>query len=502
MKYGILIAVFIYELVTIFGVGWWLARREAGKRHQEGDFTLGGRSLPVGVVAATMALTVLGTAHILGVFEMAWFMGAAAVWFSIAHVILLVVVCLSTGLWVRRMGVTTVPEILENFFGKTTRIVVSCVMAGVIWGILTLETQGIGIVIASMTGWTITEGAIAGGIIGIFYVVLAGMKEVGWINLINAVVMYIGLILATIFIAFKLPGGSYDSVAQYYQNDGQQWMLSIYGNADIMLTFALGTVIAVVFSQGISQMLLQTAMAAKSEVTIKKALWIAAPVNGLFGVFAVVLGLAAKSIPEFNALGPKMATMSMLVGYLPEWLSALLLASFLAAILSTFAMTALTPATIFSMDIYKNLFNPSASEADITRVTRVTIVVLAVVAMAVASFLPPILAAINWLFSWLVPVFWIFLFGLFWKRSQTAALLTLTLSWMANSAWSFTSLPQLLDLAGLPNAYVTLAVTFVVGIVSNATLNGKVGYFRSREYADVHQSPSKEEALSTQGDGV
>ena len=163
MKYGILIAVFIYELVIILGVGWWLTHREAGKRDQEGNFTLGGRSLPVGVVAATMALTVLGTAHILGVFEMAWFMGAAAVWFSIAHVILLVVVCLSTGLWVRRMGVTTVPEILENFFGKMTRIVVSCVMAGVIWGILTLETQGIGIVIASMTGWTITEGAIAGG---------------------------------------------------------------------------------------------------------------------------------------------------------------------------------------------------------------------------------------------------------------------------------------------------------------------------------------------------
>jgi len=97
MQYGIIIAVFIYELAVIAGVGWYLARKEAGQVHQEGDFALGGRSLPVSVVAVTMALTVLGTAHILGVFEMAWTLGASAVWFSIAHVILPVVVCASTG---------------------------------------------------------------------------------------------------------------------------------------------------------------------------------------------------------------------------------------------------------------------------------------------------------------------------------------------------------------------------------------------------------------------
>lgn len=477
MNYGILIAVVLYELITIFGIAWWLSRKEANKSTQEGEFTLGGRSLPVGVVAATMALTVLGTAHILGVFEMTWYMGASAVWFSIAHVILLVMVCLTTGLWVRRMGVTTVPEILETFFGKSTRLLVSCVMAAVIWGILTLETQGLGIVLASMTGWEITEGAIVGGVIGIFYVILAGMKEVGWINLINSVVMYIGLILATIFLAFKLPGGNFDSVAQHYQSDGQNFMLSIYGNSDIMLTFALGTIVAVVFSQGISQMLLQTAMAAKSEKTIKKALWIAAPVNGLFGVFAVVIGLTAKTIPEFNVLGPKMAATSMLVAYLPEWLAALLLASFLAAILSTFAMTALTPATIFSMDIYKNLYNPSATEADIARVTRITIILLSITAIAVASFLPPILAAINWLFAWLIPVFWIFIFGLFWKRSETAALLTLSVAWFINCLWSFSSIPAQLNLVGVPNSYVTLAATLVVGILANLLCNGEKGYF-------------------------
>lgn len=74
-------------------------------------------------------------------------------------------------------------------------------------------------------------------------------------------------------------------------------------------------------------MLLQVAMAAKDEGTIKKALWIAAPLNGMFGIFAVVIGLTAKSLPEFSALGPKVASTTTLVSYLPPWLAALLLAS-------------------------------------------------------------------------------------------------------------------------------------------------------------------------------
>ncbi|NIB40886.1 sodium:solute symporter family protein [Pseudomaricurvus alkylphenolicus] len=492
MQYGIIIAVFVYEIAVIAGVGWYLARKEAGHAHQEGDFALGGRSLPVSVVAVTMALTVLGTAHILGVFEMAWTLGASAVWFSIAHVILLVVVCASTGLWVRRMGVSTVPEILETFFGRNTRLLVSCVMAGVIFGILTIETQGIGIIIASMTGWEISNGAVIGGIVGIFYVVLAGIKEVGWVNLVNAVVMYIGLILATVFLAFKLPGGSYESVANYYTDTGNDFMLSIYGTPEILLTFGLGTVIAVVFSQGINQMLLQPTMAAKDEKTIKKALWIAAPVNGLFGVFAVVIGLAAKSMPEFEALGPKVAATTMLVNLLPGWLAALLLASFLAAILSTFAMTSLSPATIFTMDIYKRLYRPDADEAECTRVIRITIVVLAAIAMAVAAYLPPILAAMNWLFSWLVPIFWVVVFGFIWKRSAAAAILTLISAWLTNSAWSFTSLPEVLGMASVANAYVTLGVTLVVGVVANLMFPGQAGYFRSDEY---HQKFNAELAV-------
>ena len=309
------------------------------------------------------------------------------------------------------------------------------------------------------------------------------MKEVGWINLINAILMYVSLILATIYIAMGLPDG-FSTVSDYYVSSDQSHMLTLFGPTELLLTFALGLFVAVNFSVPVSQFFVQVALSAKNERTISRALWIAVPLNGLFGVFTVVLGMTAKAIPEFNALGPKIAAPTMLVQMLPTWLASLLLASFLAAVLSTFAMTCLAPATIFSMDLYKRLYNRDATEADTARVTRYAIIGLAIAAMAVASFLPPILASIGWLLAWMIPVMWMVFSGLFWRRSNSAAATTLVAAWVVNMAWSFTSLPQALGAQQLPNAYAVLVTTVVVGVISNLlSRSSAAGYFRSADYS-------------------
>ena len=49
MNIGILVAVLVYEVVIILGVGLWLARRDATHAAHEGDFALAGRHLPLRV---------------------------------------------------------------------------------------------------------------------------------------------------------------------------------------------------------------------------------------------------------------------------------------------------------------------------------------------------------------------------------------------------------------------------------------------------------------------
>lgn len=483
MNITLIASVLAYELILIIGVGYYIARQTKNKHaHNDSEFTHGGRQLGVSVIAATLALTVLGTPHIMGIFEMSWNMGATAMWFSIAHVILLVIVCLSTGLWMRRTGVNSVPQLLEDLYGPFIRVIVGCVMAGSIFGVLTLETQGLAILLSAMTGWDVHSSAIAGGILGILYVVLAGIKEVGWINVINAVLMYISVILATLFIAYQLPNHDFSSVTEFYVSNNNADMLTIFGPPELMWTFAFGLVIALVFSQPANQPLLQVCMSAKSEKTIIKALWIAAPINGMFGVFICVIGLTAKSIPEFEVLGAKTAATTMLVQLLPTWLVILLVGSFMAAILSSFAMTALAPATIFSNDIYKRFYKPEASEKDIATVTRIVIIILAIVAVMVGSFLPKILASVGWVLAWLMPVLWLLVSGLFWKRSTIGAGITLISVWVINTLWSFTHVAEWLNMQDIPNSYVMLVATLLIGTVTNILCPGLPKYFGSIEY--------------------
>lgn len=486
MNYGVVISVVIYELVVILGCAVWLKikeKKQAAAPTDE-DFALGGRNMGVIVLAPTIALTVLGSAHITGVFEMSYNMGAIAIWFSLAHVIMIVVACFGTGLWVRRLGVVTVPQIIKDMYGPGVAIAISCVMAGQVWGVLTLECQGLGIVVSSLTGWNITQAVIVGGILGILYVVFAGMKQVGAVNVINATIMYIGLIIATIYVAGKLPGGNFDFIEEAIPNSegGAEFMLSIFGNADLMITFAVGNIIAVTFCQSISQMLMQTMMSAKDEKTIKKSVWLAAPLNGMFGVFAVILGLAARALPEYSQYGAKLAATNMLVDMLPMWIAVLLLAALLAAILSTFAMTALTSATIWVHDIYKGYINPDADEKKLANMTRVLIIVLAAAALAVSVALPEILNAINWVFAWIVPVFWIVVFGLFWKRNSKVAGTALAVSWIFNVIWSLTPLPASIGgfIGGLTNPYVTLILSLVILIIGNLACKGEPGYFKAQ----------------------
>ncbi|MDR1250554.1 MAG: hypothetical protein LBK62_00140, partial [Treponema sp.] len=368
----------------------------------------------------------------------------------------------------------------------------ACVMAGLIWGILTLETQGLGIIINTLTGWSIVTGCVVGGILGVFYVALAGMEEVGAVNVINAVVMYIGLIIAVIVIALGLPGGNFDTVRAFYDGslpyNGPE-NISIFGNSSLFINFAIVQVITVVFSQGINQQLLQCCISAKDEQTVKRSVWLAAPVNGLFGAFIIIIGLTAKADPEYFAMGGKAFGMAYIANHTPPIVAVFVLAALLAAVLSTFAMTTLTPSTVFAIDIYKRYFNPAANEKQIAKVIRILIVILGAFAVFISTFLPNILGAINWLFAWTVPVFWLFVTGIFWKRSKSVALATLIITWIVNIIWTFIVQNPALGIAGdnfvlnLANGYVTLVVSLVVLIIGNIAVgdNAEPPYFNIPE---------------------
>ena len=461
--------VILYNVIVIGGIGLYL-------RHQEKlsggviDMANGGRDANLAMFSITLAITYLGSAHVYGLMEMSFAIGAVALWFCFGHTILMCVICLGTGRWVRRLGCSTIPELIGTMYGKQLRTITACVGAMVVFGLVTLETQALGIGITAISGWSLGWSAVVGAVIGTAYVMMGGIKQTMWVNLVNAVVMYGSIIIAGIYLTFVLPNG-WDGVSDFYVQHDQAFKLSVFATPDLLASFALASIFSVVFSQSVNQQGMAAAMSAKDEKTIRRSLWIAAPINGLFGVFPVLCGLAAATIPEFAELGPKLAGATMVVKLLPTWLVILLQAGFLGALLSTFAMSALAPATIFAKDIVganvKGGLTPVAEKKLIQKV----ILIIGVIGAALTFFnQPSVILAITWLFAWLVPLFFIIVAGLFWKRSAPAAFTVVVWSWVVNCAWSIKPLKDaIVDIVPafgvLENAHIAAIVAFLTTII-------------------------------------
>lgn len=489
MNTSVIIAVVIlYEIVSIGGCALYLKMKErknkGGQAAAGDDFSTGGQSMTWPVVGASLALSLLGTVKIFGIMQQAINLGAVVAWFSIATIFPLIMISLGTGRWVRRLKVATMPELFGKMYGQKIRLFVCAVIALQTFVILTIETQGLGTVFNALSAGkvSVAMGAIIGGIIGIFYVIIAGMKEVGMVNVVNVIVMYVGLIAAAIILGHVLPGNGWSDFEAYFMSGGQEHMLNFFGAPGVFFSFALNNILALLCAQSVSQMGVQSAITARSEKDIKRAVLVSAPVNGIFGLITMTMGLAGKymvetgnlSLPEgVKATGQAIGT-QVIIQMMPGWVVCLLLAAFLGAILSTFAITTMALGSIFLNNIYI-LKHRDASEKQKTMVVRIMIVITGVVAMAIASKLPNIINSANWSFAWITPLFFTLVFGLFWKQSRVGAAATMGVSWIVILLYTFTPLPSVLGIT-LPLIYIVLIVCIVVGVISYAVTKGERGY--------------------------
>ena len=486
MNVPVLVMVLIYEFIVCIGIGVFLLIRDKRKAAlNEGDsFALAGRSMGYATLIPTMTLTAIGNAHFTGLMEMSSGVGVTAMWFCFANTVHFVILCLCTGPWIRKLGVATVSGAIEKMYGKKVCLAVACIMSGVTFGVMTVECQGMGLILSALTSTPLATAIIIAGIFGICYVIIAGMKEVGSVNLINIIVLYIGVILAVIFIGAGLPGGNFDSVKLALEgaNGETAFMNKLFASPSLWFSFALSNIFACAFYGPVSQANCQAPMSAKSTKMIRRSLWIVAPINALFGVFTVMIGLTAKANPSYAGMAPAAAGLQLMIDKLPPVVCALILAAALAACLSSFAMTALGCGTMFGYDIYKGLFKPKATEKQVTWAIRVVVVILCAVAIAISVGISSIVGAMNWLFAWVAPVFWMFIFGLFWKRSAKVAGISMAITWIANSLWSLTSLPALFGTTAdaVPNPYITAGVSLICILIGNLIVEGKPGLWSKK----------------------
>ena len=456
MSTQLLIIVIYFVLTILIGV--------IASRKSKSSDSFHGAGLGVIMCVAAGTGEWLGGTSTTGVAEYGFMYGISGAWYTISNGIGVIILALFLAKLYRSLNTVTVPGIVENYLGTDARMVSSVLLIFVMIMVGTSQVIAIGTLGVSLLGLEYMTSVILFGIGIIVYTLAGGMNAVASTNVLHLFTMYGGVILA-LFVVNR------DVV-------GLQALSTALPAVPYFSWFGIGVpkvsswIIASILGACTAQAGIQPILAAKDEIVAKKAAIITAILVAPFGILTALLGMAARvKFPELE--NAKMALPTLMMSMQPV-VGGIVLASIIAAILSTISPIILASGTMFTKDLYEKKINPTAGDAKVLRVARLSTAIAGIVCIGLAILMygsTMILDMVYFAYTIRGSLFVILLLAIYLKkRSQKAAIISMIITavvgifWVAYNAitGSFPIHPSFTE------TYASVIVAFVSAMVLNA----------------------------------
>lgn len=461
----------VYIAIIIF-VGIWVSREKKGHTKDSSDYFLASKSLPWWAIGASLIASNISAEQFVGMQGSGFAMGLAIStyeWMAAATLIIVGIFFLPVFL---EKQIYTMPQFLEKRFDARVRtslavfwllLYIFVNLSSVLYlGALNLET---------ILNIPFTTGMIGLAVFALLYSLYGGLKAVAWTDVIQVVFLVIGGLVTTI-LALELvgKGNVLEGISQLRQEapnhfsmifskgefaipDGKGGSTDAYVNLPGLSVLIGGMWIANIGYWGFNQYITQRALAAKNVNEARNGLLFAGFLKILMPLIVVIPGIAMYIlVNREGGLGEFTTAMTdsttnmiksdkaypVLLNILPIGLKGLSFAALTAAIVSSLASMINSTATIFTMDIYRNYINKTASESNLVTTGRV----VGVLALILSMIIAPQLSSFDQVFQFIQDfsgyvtpaVVAIFMMGIFWKRTSAnaalaVAVVAIPLSW-------------------------------------------------------------------------
>ncbi len=160
-------------------------------------------------------------------------------------------------------------------------------------------------------------------------------------------------------------------------------------------------------------------------------------------------------VPELS--DPELATPTMILTLLPIGITGIVIAAYIAAVMSTADSCLIGPVTIFTHDIYGKYLKPHATDAERVRVARILTLTLGALAITLAYAVPNVLDLILFAYTFGAAALFFPMLGLLFWRGATAsgAFWSMVLGGGCAVIWT---------LAGEPGGFASSYVGWVVSL--------------------------------------
>lgn len=395
-----IIIVFSVYLLVLFGIALW-SRGET--RTMQGYF-IAGKKLPPWVVAFSTNATGESGWLMLGLTGMGYAVGVQALWVVVGEVVGISLAWLLVSRRLKRMSdasdAITVPDVLVGRFGDRNHVLrglstlIIVVMVGTY---VAAQMVASGKAFSGFTGLSYTHSVILGAVVVVAYTCIGGYKAVAWTDLVQGVLMWLGLIIVPM-VAIAYAGGWQAVTTALHLQDPR--LLDPWGpqGAGVGGMIAIVSFLAIGWGfLGVPQLMVRF-MSARSEASLVPAMRLSVFVILCFDLGAVLTGMAGRAL--FPGLEDQESILPVLATNLfsPLFVG-LILVVVMAAIMSTVDSLVILASSAVVRDFMQKIMGSRQPDHVLTRYGKLLTLLIGALGMVFALHQTPL---IFWfvLFSW------------------------------------------------------------------------------------------------------
>lgn len=431
-----LIVIIVYFVVII---GLSVYRRLA---KTELDFFLADRKFPHWILAVSFAASWFGGASALVSADKAYAGGWSAYFVMGGPTIVSALVLLSLAGRIRILGPISQPEITENRYSRTARIIQSVI----IWWYMSTWAASQMIAAAGFVSGFFGMAYVTALLIIVavvwFYCMFGGFKSVVTTDLGQFVWIVVALLIVGIAAAVNF--GGFGKVAQIVKAQDNTKFFNVFGNFKYSLFYIISFAFAWVISAEIWQRFSAARTVADARKISRGALYINIPLY----LVVVVIGMMAVGLLDGKDLGGEHVMTRIILGYVPPVFAGIAFAGLLAAVMSTMDTAINTGSLVLTEDFYHRLINRKASERSILIFARIAATIMALLGILIAVLVRDLLWVL-WMASDILAagVFWPLVLGMYTKWGTNQGAVASMLAGSLYVLWQY-----LIDLGvGLPS---------------------------------------------------
>ncbi len=427
-----LIAVVLLYLAVTIAIGLIAARRV----HDSKDFVVAGRRLPLHMSVATVFATWFGAETVLSVsatFAKDGLDGIPGDPFGATTCLILAALLFARLFY--RMNLLTIGDFYKRRFGKHVEVLVSgsIVMSYLGWTSAQITALGLVIHVLSQNVVALDQAIVIGGVVVMGYTIFGGMWAVAFTDLLQTVVITVGLSLVAVLVGQRAGGAevviaraSADGMFEFFPSDPAAWGAM----AGAFFAFAFGSIP--------QQDVFQRMTSAKDEDTAKWGTIIGGLMYLCFAFVPIYIVYAAvvanpeisRVFADEDARVIQRVLPDLLLRETPFWAQALFFGALMSAILSTASGALLAPAALFTENIIRPFWAGTIRDEKFLLALRLVLVSFTMIAIVFAldsrsTMYEMVQDSSN---VTLVGAFVPLLAGAWWKRATTqGALLSFVL---------------------------------------------------------------------------